>query len=436
MEILNNREISILCWSFLFLIWGLTKPNIRKSSVTLIKCFIHWRILTVALFMALYISLLIWLLCKAGLWRPDQLKSTIIWSVSVGLVSLFRINEIKEPHNFFFNFAKDIFKLTILLEFIAEYFTFNLISELIFIPLSAAFGAVMAYSQTDKQYKIVEKLFTNILAFIGLFIIVYVSYRIFSDIEAFTSMDTLRDFYTPPLLSISFLPFMYAMMVYMRYEQAFARLSFVVKEPRLCSYAKTTAVRYFHINLSLLERWLTNLVYLNIETKQDIEQSIRDLELTLLREKNPQNVPFSEGWAPTKVKQFLEDKQLILGHYHSVGGDEWHASSSYLEIGEGVMQDNIAFYISGGATVVKTLKLVLNNNDNNNDDISLSVFLDVARCLYEKALDKEMPVNIEKAILSGRRKKVTIRGKVISVVKHTWPKGSIGGYDIYFLIES
>jgi hypothetical protein len=415
MDIFNNRELSILIWSSILLAWGLTKPAIRNSLFGVIKCFFVWRIITVVIFMVSYISLLVYLLYVVGVWDTNQLKSTIIWSVSVALLSLFRIHKTKEDKDFFRNSVKDIFRLTIFLEFIADFFSFNLIFELIFIPLTVFLGGVLAYSQTDNKFESAEKLLNNVFSLLGFFLIAYAGYRISSDISAFTSLNTLSDFYTPPLLSLGFLPFLFIMLIYHNYETAFIRIKHLIKEESLHQYAKIKAGIKFNVNFKLLKRWLNSLVYLQIESKDDIDLSIHELESTLRREKNPQKVPFSQGWCPFKAKSYLEESGLISGDYHSIGENEWHASSPYLEIGEGIIPDKIAYYIYGEITVAKLLKLVLNNNNNNTDEDSLCMFLDIAKLLYKKALDKEMTINIEKAILSGRRKKIRIKGKAVSV---------------------
>lgn len=434
MEFLNNREVSILVWASVFIIWCLTQPDLRSSLLHLVKCFFVKPIIVAVLMMGLYITTLVWLMYQGGIWDTTQLKTTLLWCVSVSLISLFRIHK-KEAHkDFFRNSIKDIFKLTLFLEFIVDFYTFGLIFELIFIPLMTVASVLLAISGTDKKYESVEKVLNKAFSLIGFFLISYAAYRAYYDISNMLSLNTIRGFLTPPLLSLGFMPFVFAGMVYVRYEYAIIRLKYLIKDSDLRSYAAKTALKKFHVNIELLERWLDSLVFLQINTKQDIGQSIQDLELTIRREKNPQQVPITEGWSPYEAKKFLEEVGLVLGHYHSVGDDEWHASSSYLEIGEDVLPDNIAFYIGGNATAVKSLKLILNVNYINTEKESLNVFLNAAMLLYNKALDKEMPINIKKAVLSGRQKKVKIKGTAISVTKHSWSM-KINGYDMKFLIE-
>lgn len=434
MDILNNREISILLWSFLFLTWCIAHPEIRKSLLNLIKCIFVKPIATAISLMAFYVVGLVWLLHQLGLWGTDQLKATLVWSVSIALISLFRIHKTKEYKKYLHDSLRDVFRLTIFLEFIVDYYSFGLIFELIFIPVMALIAGVLAVSETDKKYQSVERLLNRALSLIGLFIIGYSAYMLYYDSSSFLSLSTWKDFYTPPLLSLGFMPFILLAMTYVRYEQASIRLNFLIKESDLRSYAKKAALKKFHVNVEGFERWLNTLPFYQINSKQDIDHSILEMEATIHRERNPQPVPISEGWSPHEAKRFLEEVGLPLGHYNSIGGGEWHASSSYLEIGKDVLPNNVAFYISGSATVAKSLKLILNVNYLDNEKESLDVFLHVAMQLFKKALGEEMPISLKKAILSGHQQKVRVKDKTICVTKHTWVR-RIDGYEIKLLVE-
>jgi hypothetical protein len=74
--------------------------------------------------------------------------------------------------------------------------------------------------------------------------------------------------------------------------------------------------------------------------------------------------------------------------------DEWWASSPYLEIGDAIMPNNLAYYVDGHEAVATTLKLVLNVNAPETAQKARCSFLEIARILYEKALGEQCQMKL------------------------------------------
>ena len=99
MDLFNNREISIAIWVVILAVWVSTHATVRKSFSRVVKVFCNKIILTTLALMGAYISLLIFGLYQLGFWDTGHLKNTVIWSLSVDAISLFRINEITDKTN-------------------------------------------------------------------------------------------------------------------------------------------------------------------------------------------------------------------------------------------------------------------------------------------------------------------------------------------------
>lgn len=311
MGIFNNREIAIGIWAVVFFLWCLIKPTIRSSLVQIASAFFNIKILLPLGLMTTYIGFLIYGLYELELWTINQLKNTVLWSVSVAAVSLFRVTDIKNTSSYFKAAIKDNFKLIIVLEFIIAFYTFPLWVELIIIPVLALLGGVLAYSETDKKYSQVEGLLNALFAWFGLGLIFYVIFQISADIEKFAKLQTLTDFSLPPILFMFYLPFIFLMNLYVNYENAFVRLQFVVKEPSLRAYAKRCAIKAFHFRIELLNRWTRNLNLTNRENRQDIKDAIREVKTTWEREQSPEEIPLDLGWSPFMAREFLITEGLI-----------------------------------------------------------------------------------------------------------------------------
>jgi hypothetical protein len=435
MEALNTREIAILIWVFIALIWCFTQPSIRGSLLSLIKHLFARAIITSLTLMVIYIFLLIYVLYEIGLWESSQLKNTLVWGCSVAVVSLFRINDISEDPHYFKNSIKDNLKLIIVLEFIIAAYPFHLAIELIIIPITFFIGGALAVAQTDSQYQLAEKALNYLLVFFGLIVIINAGYQLITDFNTFMQSNTFVDFYTPPLLSALYLPFIYFMMVYMRYEMVGRRLTVFMDDASLIRHAKLMAVVHFQFNLNKLDRWIKTMSYFRVTSKQEISDSIQEIEDAIQREKNPVAVPLSRGWSPYQAREFLSSAGIVTDEYHSLGGEEWYASSPYKKLGNDILPNSIAYYIEGDKWVAKMLKLVLNVNIRNTAHDAQRIYLGVSKLLYLSALNEEMPHDVETAINSAKNTTIHLLDKQISINRLEWGDKKSGGYSLDFVIE-
>lgn len=91
MEIFNNREIALAIWLFVGMIIASSRKSIRKAFHGVWKAFFRRPILISLGLMVSYIALVVFGLHETGLWNLGLLKNTVLWSISVAAVSLFRI---------------------------------------------------------------------------------------------------------------------------------------------------------------------------------------------------------------------------------------------------------------------------------------------------------------------------------------------------------
>jgi hypothetical protein len=435
MDAINNREIAILIWIIIALIWSLTHSSIRRSLASLFTGLFARVIVSTLTLMAIYVFFVVYALNALGLWDQAQLKNTLIWGFSVAIVSLFRINDIAKDERYFQNTIKDNLKLIIVLEFIIAAYPFHLVLELIIVPVSFFIGGALAVAQTDSKYESAEKALNYLLLAFGLVVIIHAGYQLITDINTFMQSNIFVDFYTPPLLSVLYLPFIYFLMVYMRYEMVGRRLSVFMDDATLLRHARLIAMVNFRFNLGKLDRWIKTMSYLRVTSKQEINDSIREIEAAIQREKNPVAVPLSRGWSPYLAREFLSSAGIVTDEYHSLGGDEWYASSPYKKLGNDILPNSIAYYIDGDKWVAKVLKLVLNVNVRNAAQDAQRIFIDAAKLLHREALSEEMAHEVETAIHSAQNITTLLRDKRISINKLEWGDKKSGGYSLDFVIE-
>ncbi len=190
-----------------------------------------------------------------NLWKISLIKDTIIWFCFSGVVICFDMLTSSKEENILRKITLNNIKIVIIIEFLVNTYTFSLLGELIFIPFITFIAMLDVVAQTDKKYSSVSKLITRLQFIIGATILIYAMSNAISDYNNLGSLDTLRSFLLAPLLSISFLPLIYLMLVFSAYENLFIRLNLGhEKSKKLKNYAKKEIIKHCQFRLKKIKR--------------------------------------------------------------------------------------------------------------------------------------------------------------------------------------
>jgi hypothetical protein len=102
--------------------------------------------------MLAYMTIIIYWLSEFELWNAEPLKNTIFWCVSVGFMSLFKLEQIEKDQGFFKHSVINNLKLLAILQFIVGVYTFSLWIEILLVPVLALIGSMLAIAEIDKRY--------------------------------------------------------------------------------------------------------------------------------------------------------------------------------------------------------------------------------------------------------------------------------------------
>lgn len=438
MDSLTTREWSLLIWMFGITGYLLLSPKfveVQESFRELIKNLLARQIITIMILITVYVITCVYGLFQAGLWGWHQLKVTIIWYVLTATLVIFKLQSIKKDYHYFKNLVLNNFKLVAILGFVVGTYTFNLYIELILMPLLFLISGMLGIAQSKKEYKSLEKILNGILALIGFLFVTYSIYMVFFDFGKIANQDSIRDFYVPPLLTLTYLPFIFIMMLYITYENEFLKLQFFINNRWLRIYAKACALFLFNVRIVLLGRWIASLAFYKPHTISEVHKSIRQIFKMVSIESSPPKINNSEGWSPYTAKDFLADLGIKTGYYQFVGGNEWYSNSEMIELDEAIFPNNISFYIIGNEHVAILLKLILNVNSPESIIIAKNKLLSSAKLLFIRATNLPFPNEIEEVIEKGINYSFEVENYSVVIEKHDWPTHIYGGYDINFSIS-
>lgn len=270
--VLSNREIANLIWIlFLIIFFYFTTKEFRDIVETIFSS----HILNVILLAFIYSIGLIFLLRYISFWDKSMVKDTVFWFFGSALLMLFNYAQEKRRDNYFKNAFGDTLKLILILEFLMNIYSFSFVVEFLLLPFLVTISMLKIVSENNQQ-QLGVRIFESILAVVGLIFLGMTIKAIANDSNNFFSYTTLKTFFLPILLTLLFIPFIYSVALYIKYEAVFGQLDRFIKEKKNRNYAKFRVLLKGNISLAGLTTinqkayWLTDTKC----TREDIKNTI------------------------------------------------------------------------------------------------------------------------------------------------------------------
>jgi hypothetical protein len=255
---LSNREWATLFWLAVLLAFIVWKPDIRQSAKAVVAAFITPKILIpLALFVA-WMTGVIWVGARLGIWQPSMVKDALFWTVPGFVLFMGSVKAAEEPR-FFRHRLWEAVGLTALLEFYLNSSTLDLAWELLLQPVIFLLASMSVVSARDPKATAVKRLADALLAVIVIGLLVPPTIRLISDAATFDAAQTVRALALPAWLTLGALPFIYVLSLYSSYELVFVRMRISGPNDRVPLRAKLALVSTFHIRHSALHAFAGEL---------------------------------------------------------------------------------------------------------------------------------------------------------------------------------
>lgn len=270
-EILNNREIAVTIWFFIISVWMLSKRSVRSSVLGVFNAMLDKKIIIPIFFMFIHVLVMLFIFERVGYWDHMAIKDTVFWFVGTAFVTFVNINKATSDEGYFKNTIIDQIKFVVLLEFVVNLYSFNLIAELIVIPIIALVALTSGYASVKPEYKQVKSFLDFILGVFGIVLILFTIKEIGSDFQGFLSLRNLRDFSLPILFTLVFLPFIYILALFIQYESLFVRIKIFNKDQRLAKYTIWKIFLVCQLSLRKLNKFEKSVGVIKVNSKEDVE---------------------------------------------------------------------------------------------------------------------------------------------------------------------
>lgn len=264
-EVFNNREISIVIWLLILTIFVSTKKDMRKSLAGVVKAFFTPKIYMPLLTSLIPSILAIILLAYFKLWDFSMLKDTIYWVIGTGLVMFFNSLKVKDGKTLFRQTAKDSLKLIIILEFIINFYVFPIWAELLLVPFFTivTIMTIFAKYQKGNEYDRVRKFFNGLTIFIGFAVIAFAIIDFAHNPKPLFTIRNLEIFFLPIVLSFTYVPSVYLLSLYSKYDLMFNRINLNLRHLKNRRAVKVACFKRCGFNVNIAEE-MVRYLFINL----------------------------------------------------------------------------------------------------------------------------------------------------------------------------
>ncbi|SES65203.1 hypothetical protein SAMN02910413_0296 [Pseudobutyrivibrio sp. C4] len=223
MNILSTKEIATGLWLLVLLIFILLNKKIRNSFIHFIKMIFRRKIILLWLPFFLYIGIITFFISRFPFWKSTYLKDIIIWSITSGVIACLNSADKDADDDYIVKTLKENIKPVIIIGFIRSIFTFNIIIEILIVPVITILTIMPAYTKKRAPQQV--KFWNNLLSIVGWWIICGTINVAIDEVGRLNYLDTLISFLIPFVFLIAIIPMMVFWLYVSKYELLFIRMA-------------------------------------------------------------------------------------------------------------------------------------------------------------------------------------------------------------------
>jgi len=256
---MNARQVALVAWACIALVWCLFQGTIRRSIFDLVKTVLSVKLLVPALLSLSWIAAVVYGLYRVGAWSPALWWDTAVFAVA-GTTSL--VWRMMDSANYSVGFYRDVLAravaVSVLVGAFASTYVFGLPVELVLVPLLFVLGGVQAVAASSDEYAAIRKPIGFVIVAVGAAMLIRAVAGAIADYRGFLSLLTVQSLLLIFVLTLAYIPFLLCLRVWSTYELAFVPLSLGDRKPFLVrAYARLRIVLRHGLNLGKLHRFRT-----------------------------------------------------------------------------------------------------------------------------------------------------------------------------------
>jgi hypothetical protein len=270
---LTTREWATLFWIFVLL----CLPFVHRPVWTFLRRLAGmWQIHLTMLALVAWLLSLLFVAHRFGWWNRDLLKDTIAWFVVYGFATVLSSTNAPKEDRFFRRAALSALGLGVLMQFLLNLHTFNIVVELFLQPTVTFLILLGLVSEMKPETRNISRFINWVLLVVGLWIVIATGKGLLDSWRGIDPKQTGLAFAFSVWLPLAMLPFVYVLALYMTYGTIFRLTAFRNDGKKASLRARVAVIYGLHGNLrevnDLPQHWVQ---YQAISRSRGFREAVR-----------------------------------------------------------------------------------------------------------------------------------------------------------------
>jgi hypothetical protein len=172
-----------LIWTSAVGCWLVTKADVRKALLGVVKAVFHPKLLAALAALMLWCGALVWFARTVGLWTRSLAAATALWLAGALLVvGIFGAQRVSKETRWACKAMLGAVGMSALVAGLEGLYVFPLLGELVFVPTVTALVGTRVVAGTRNAYASVAKLLDVVLALVAVGVLVFIGIRLATDL--------------------------------------------------------------------------------------------------------------------------------------------------------------------------------------------------------------------------------------------------------------
>lgn len=226
-DLFTTREIAIIIWGLIIFFCFVLNKDTRKHIINIVKILVGKQLRNLILMVLLYNTIMTFFIqMYTPFFKLYYLKDIVLWVITSGIVIAFNACDKNADEKYISKVIEDNIGVAIVFTFIVNTFTFNLIIEVILIPIVFFITAINILTESKKEYKQVNVFSKFLLVLIYILVFAGTVVVGIEEYQDLNTVDTLSSLFIPIVYLILDIPLFYLIQIIAIYQIIFIRMSF------------------------------------------------------------------------------------------------------------------------------------------------------------------------------------------------------------------
>lgn len=216
---LDHREQALLLVTAAAIVLALAIRAVRPKVPGLLTIVVSPPLGPLLFGAVVYVAAIIAVLAEIGVWTMPLLGVTVGWAVASAGAMFFTVGDPVSDQDYFERALRRSVRWTLIFEFLVALYVFDLAIEVVLLLVLVSLGMLKAVADPKNEHASLRGPLDVIIGALGLALLAYGVWGIATGFDSFATFENLMRLVLPPALTVAFIPYAYALRMYVRWEQ-------------------------------------------------------------------------------------------------------------------------------------------------------------------------------------------------------------------------